>query len=146
MLERKYKFVKIIRKQYIIWEKTLINQMLDVLACSRVLRVCVLVCLVCSHMNILTCWVCLGCLRSFECLLCSNALQNYVLDVLSCLIRFAFQLLSYKNSFIEKFVCIVPLKKVFIDILMTYWHFLKSYILKPIENKDQVSPNLVLFF
>ena len=135
--------MKIIRKQYIIWEKSLINQMLDVLACSRVLRVCVLVCLVCSHMNILTCWVCLGCLRSFECLLCSNALQNYVLDVLSCLIRFAFQLLSYKNSFIEKFVCIVPLKKVFIDILMTYWHFLKSYILKPIENKDQVAPNLV---
>lgn len=135
--------MKIIRKQYIIWEKSLINQMLDVLACSRVLRVCVLVCLVCSHMNILTCWVCLGCLRSFECLLCSNALQNYVLDVLSCLIRFAFQLLSYKNSFIEKFVCIVPLKKVFIDILMTYWHFLKSYIFKPIENKDQVAPNLV---
>lgn len=88
-----------------------------VLTCFTCLRACLLGVLTHEYPDVLCV---LGVLTLFECLLCSNALHDYVLDVLFCLIRFAFQLLSYKNSFIEKFVCIVPLKKVFIDILMTY--------------------------
>ena len=84
------------------------------LACLHALRAYVHSCLAWSRAYMLTCLACLlvlcpYVLTCFTCLLCSNILHAYVLACffdINCPIFFAFEKLTSKNPYIEKFLFI----------------------------------------